>query len=74
MTNIHQQESGKYVREKILMELDQVEQNAKLCEGEFIDMGVLSCELGLSILVGTPGAGLASFWNDSLNLLNDDGL
>lgn len=56
------------------MELDQVEQNAKLCEGEFIDMGVLSCELGLSILVGTPGAGLASFWNDSLNLLNDDGL
>lgn len=38
------------------MELDQVEENAKLCECEFIDISVLSCDLGLRILVRTHGA------------------
>lgn len=43
--------------EKILMELDQVEHSAKFCQGKFNAMGTLSCDLGLSILVRTPGAG-----------------
>lgn len=33
-----------------------MEQKAKLCECEFIDMGILSCDLGLSILIRTHGA------------------
>ena len=74
MVNMHQYEAGKYSVEKILMELDQAEQNAKLYVDEFIDRGALSCDLILSILVRTPGASLASFWNNYLKLLNDDGL
>lgn len=75
MVYMHQYEAGKYSGEKILMELDQVEQNAKLYVDEFIDMGALSCDLKLSILVRTPGASLvAIFWNNYLKLLNDDGL
>lgn len=60
--------------EKIWMELDQVEQSAKLCEGKFIDMRALSYDLGPSIFVRTPGTSLISFWNDSLKLKHDDGL
>ena len=40
----------------------------KLCGGEFIDIGALSHDVGLSILVRTPGAGLANFWNNFLKL------
>ena len=42
MVNMHQYEAGKYSGEKILMELDQVEQNAKLYVDEFIDGGALT--------------------------------
>lgn len=56
------------------MELDQAEQNAKLYVDEFIDMGALSSDLRRNILVRTPGASLANCWNNSLRLLNDDGL
>lgn len=71
---MYQREFGKCVGEKIWMELDQVEQSAKLCESKFTDMGALSYGLGPSIFVRTPGTSPISFWNDSLKLEHDDRL
>ena len=60
MVNMHQEEAWKYSGEKILMELDQAEQNAKQYVDEFTDMGALSSDLRHNILVRTPGASLAN--------------
>ena len=60
MVNMHQEEAWKYSGEKILMELDHAEQNAKQYVDEFTDMGALSSDLRCNILVRTPGASLAN--------------
>lgn len=44
------------------------------CDGGFIDMGTLSCDLRLSILVGHLHPVQLSSWSDSLKLGHDKGL